>query len=159
MASSPAIHASVNRVALDRSTAQPRGSFAVVLEMVTIQLDGVQHFDPAKFIMGAGLRVSDLSLDDALAELLSVIAATPQLTDAVDTNMAGSVFAAFTSADGSTVVETAAVLAVICKLATERLWPATSADGAPHGGMHHLEGLILLPAPQGPPPAPPTLQH
>ena len=159
MASSPATHASVNSVALDRSTTQPLGSIAEVLKMVTIQRDGVQHFDPAKIITGAGERVSDLSLGDALAELLSVIAATPQPADAVDMKMTGSMFAAFTSAEGSTAAKPAAALAVICKLATEHLWPATSADEAPHGGIRHLEGLILLPAPQRPPPASSTPQH
>ena len=54
-------------------------------------------------------------------------------------------FAAFTSADGSTAVKTAAALAVICKLATECLWPATSTDGVPHGGMRKLDGFLLLP--------------
>ena len=127
--------------------------------MVRIQLDGVQHFDPAKIITGAGVRVSDLSLDDALARLLSAIAATLQSEDTVDMNMAGSMFAGFTSTDDSTVVQTAGGLAVICKLATKRLWPATSADGAPHGGMRHLEGLIFLVSRQGAPPASPTLQH
>ena len=58
-------------------------------------------------------------------------------------------FAAFTSADGSTAVKTAAALVVICKLATERLWPATSTDGVPHGGMRQLDGLLLLPIRQG----------
>ena len=116
--------------------------------MVTIQRDGVQHFDPSKIITGAGVRVSDLSIDDALAELLGAIATTPQSADAMDSNSTGSMFAAFTSADGSTAVKTAAALAVICKLATERLWPATSADGVPHGGMRHLDGLLLLPARQ-----------
>ena len=85
--------------------------------MVTIQCDGVQHFDPAKIITGAGVRVSDLSLNDALAEPLSAIAATPQSADAVDMNMTGSIYADFTSADGSTAVKTTAALAVICKLA------------------------------------------
>ena len=108
---------------------------------------------------GSGVRVSDLLLDDALAELLSAIAATPQSPEAVDTNMTDSMSAAFTSADGSIAVKTTAALAVICKLATERLWPATSADGASHGGMCHLEGLILLPTLRGPPPALPTPQH
>ena len=88
--------------------------------MVTIQHNGVQHFDPAKPITGAGVRVSDLSLEDALAELLSVIAATPQSADAVDMNMTGSMFTAFTIADGSTAVKTAATLAVIYKLPTKR---------------------------------------
>ncbi|CAM9630296.1 unnamed protein product [Ascophyllum nodosum] len=77
----------------------------------------------------------------------------------MDSNMTGSMFAAFTSADGSTAVKTAAALAVICKLATERLWPATSAEGAPHGGMRQLDGLILLPAHQGPRPASPGPQQ
>ena len=159
MASPPATEASVNRVVLDRATAQALSSFAEVLEMVTIQRDSVQHFDPAKIITGAGVRVSDLSVDDVLAELLSVIAATPQSADAVDSNMTGSMFANFTSADCSTAVKTSAALAVICKLATERLWPAMSANRATHGGMRHLNGLILLPARQGPPPASPTSQH
>ena len=108
MASSPATQASVKRVDLDRSAAQPLGLFAEDLEMVTIQRDGVQHFDPVKTITGAGICVSHLSLDDTLAELLSAIAATPQSVDAVDTNMTGFMFAAFTSADGSTTVKTAA---------------------------------------------------
>ena len=106
--------------------------------------------------MGAGVYVSDLSLNDALAELLSVITATPQ---SADMNMTCSMFAAFTSADSNTAVKTAVGLAVICKLVTERLWPVTSADGAPYGGMHHLERLILLPAPQGPPSATSTPRH
>ena len=159
MASLPATRASVSRVVLDRATAQPLSSFAEVLEMVTIQRDGVQHFDPTKIITGAGVRVSDLSLDDALAELLGANTTTLQSADAMDSNMIGSMFDAFTSADGSTAVKTAVALAVICKLATERLWPATSADGAPHGGMRHLDGLILLPARQGPPPASPGPQQ
>ena len=117
--------------------------------MVTAQRDGVQHFHPAKIITGAMVRVSDLSLDDALTELLSVIAAPPQWADAVDMNMTCSMFASFTNANGSTAVKTAAALAVICKRATEPLWPATLAGGAPHGGMRHLEGLILLPAYHG----------
>ena len=124
---------------LDKATAQPLSSFAEVLEMVTIQRDGVQHFDPSKIITGAGIRVSGLSLDDALAKLLGAIATTPPSADAMDSNMTGSMFAAFTSADGSTAVKTATALAAIFKLATERLWPATSADGAPHGGMRHLD--------------------
>ena len=128
MALSPATEASVYCMVLDRSAAQPFGAFADVLEMITIPRDGVQHFDPAKIIPGAGVRVSDLSLDDALAELFSTIVTTPQSVDAVDTNMMGSMFAAFTSADVSTAVKTATTLAVICKLATDRLWPATSAD-------------------------------
>ena len=144
---------------LDRATAQPLRSFAGVLEMFTIQCDVIQHFDPTKTITGAGARVSDLSLDDVLAELLSVIAATPQSADAVDSNMTGSIFAAFTSADSSTAVKTATALAAIFKLATERLWPATSAHGVPHDGMRNLDGLILLPARQGPRPASPTPQH
>ena len=159
MAPLPHIHASVNRVALDRATAQPLSSFAEVLEMITIQRDGVQHFDPSKIITGAGVRLSDLSIDDALAELLCAIATTPQSADAMDSNLAGSMFAAFTSADGSAAVKTAAALAVICKLATERLWPAPSADGAPHGGMRHLDVLLLLPARQGPHPASPGPQE
>ena len=73
--------------------------------------------------------------------------------------MTGSMFAAFTSPDGSPAVNTATALAVICKLATERLWPATSADGAHHGGKRHLGGLIILPACQGPPPASPAPQQ
>ena len=76
--------------------------------MVTIQRDGVQYFDPAKIITRAGVRVSDLSIDDALAELFGAIATTPQSTDAIDSNLTGSMFAAFTSADGSTAVKTAA---------------------------------------------------
>ena len=159
MASLPATQASANRMALARATAQPLISFAEVLEMVTIQRDGVQHFDLSKTITGARVRVSDLSLDDALAELLGAIATTPQSADAMDSSMTGSMFAAFTSADGSTAVKTAAALAVICKLATERLWPTMSADGAPHGGMGHLDGLILLPAGQGPYPASPGPQQ
>ena len=133
MASIPATQASVNRVALDRAMSQPLSTFAEVLEMVTIQRDGVQHFDPSKLTTGAGVRVSDLSIDDALAELLGAIAATPQSADAMDSNLTGSMFAAFTNADGSIAVKTAAALAVICKLATEHLWPATSTDGVPHG--------------------------
>ena len=112
MASSAVTHASVNRVALDRSAAQPLGSFAEVLEMVTIQRDGVHPFDPAKIIKGAGVHVSDLLLDDALAELLNVIASTTQSADAVDMNMIGFMFATFTSAGCSTAVKTAAALAV-----------------------------------------------
>ena len=157
MASIPATQASVNCVALDRAISQPL--FVEVLEMVTIQRDGVQLFDPAKIITGAGVRVSDLSIDDALAELLGAIATTPQSADAMDSNLTCSMFAAFTSADGSTAVKTAAALAVICKLATERLWPATSADGVPHGGMRHLDGLLLLPALQGIHPASPGPQQ
>ena len=152
MASLPATQASVNRVVLGRAMAQPFSSFAEVLEMVTIQRDGVQHFDPTKIITGAGVRVSDLSLDGALAELLGAIATTSQSADAMDSSMTGSMFAAFTNADGITAVKTAAALAVICKLATERLWPATSADGDSHGGMRHLDGLILLLTRQEPPP-------
>ena len=125
MASLPAIQALVNRVVLDRATAQPLSSFVEVLEIVTIQRDGVQHFDPTKIITGARLRVSDLSIDDVLAELLGVIATTPQSADAMDSNLTDSMFAVLTSADGSTAVKTAAALEVICKLATERLWPAT----------------------------------
>ena len=114
---------------LDRSAAQPLGSFAEILDMVTTQRDGIQHFDRAKITTGAGVRVGDLSFDDAIAKLLSAIAATPQSADAVDTNMTGSMFSAFTNADGSTAVKTVAALAVICKLVTERLWPAMSTDG------------------------------
>ena len=77
----------------------------------------------------------------------------------MDTNMTDSMFVAFTSVDGGIAVKTTAALSVIGKLATERLWPASSADGASHGGMCHLEGLILLPALRGPPLALPTLQH
>ena len=157
MASIPATQASVNCVALDRAMSQPL--FVEVLEMVTIQRDGVQLFDPAKIITGAGVRVSDLSIDDALGELLGAIATTPQSADAMDSNLTCSMFAAFTSEDGSTAVKTAAALAVICKLATERLWPATSADGVPHGGMRHLDGLLLLPALQGIHPASPGPQQ
>ena len=127
--------------------------------MVTLQRDGVQHFDPAKIITGAGVPVSDLSLDDALAEFLNAIATSPHSADVVYTNMTGSMFAAFTNADSSTAAKTAAALAVICKLATKCRWPATSADGAPHREMGHLEGLILLSNRQGPPPASPTPQH
>ena len=76
--------------------------------MVTIQRVGVQHFEPAKIITGAGVRVSDLSLDDALAELLKAIAATPQSADVVGMNMTGSMFASITSEDGSTAVKTTA---------------------------------------------------
>ena len=144
MAAIPASQESVNRVALDRTRSQPLNTFAKVREMVSIQRDGVQHFDPAKIITGAGVRVSDLSIDDALAELLGAIACTPQTADATDANLTGSMFAAFASADGSTAVKTAAAVAVICKLATERLWPATS-DGVPHGGMRKLDGFLLLP--------------
>ena len=118
---------------LDRSAAQPLASFAGVLKVVTIQRDGVQHFDRAKIVTRAGVRVSDLLFDDALAELLSTIAAMPQSADAVDTIMTGSMLAVLTSADGSTAVKIAAALVVICKLVTERLWPMTSADGAPYG--------------------------
>ena len=159
MASIPATQASVNRVVLDRSSAQSLSSFAEVLEMVTIQRDGVQHFDPSKIITRARARVNDLSIDDALAELLGAIATTPQSTDAMDSNLTGSMFAAFTSADCSTAVKTAAALAVICKVATARLWSATSADGAPHGGMRHVDGLLLLSARQGPHPASPGPQQ
>ena len=159
MASIPTTQALVNCVVLDRALSQPLSTFAEVLEMVTIQRDGVQHFDPSKIITGAEVRVSDRSTDDALTELLGAIATTPQLADAMESNLAGSMFAAFTSADGSTAVKTAAALAVICKLATERLWPATSADGVPHGGMRHLDGLLLLPAHQGLHPASPGPQQ
>ena len=138
---------------------QPLSTFAEVLELVTIQRDGVQHFDPAKIITGAGVRVSDFSIDDALAEFLGAIASTPQSADAMDANLTGSMFAAFTSADGSTAVKTAAALAVICKLATERLWPVTSTDGVPHGGMRHLYGFLLLPTRQGLHPASPSPQQ
>ena len=157
MAAIPASQESVNRVALDRTRSQPLNTFAEVREMVTIQRDGVQHFDPAKIITGAGVRVSDLSIDDALAELLGAIACTPQTADATDANLTGSMFAAFASADGSTAVKTAAAVAVICKLATERLWPATS-DGVPHGGMRKLDGFLLLPIRQRHP-APPSPQQ
>ena len=159
MASIPATQASVNRVALDRAMSQPLSTFAEVLELVTIQRDGVHHFDPAKIITGAGVRVSDLSIDDALDELLGAIASTPQSADAMDANLTGSMFVAFTSADGSTAVKTAAALAVICKLATERLWPVTSTDGVPHGGMRHLDGFLLLPTHQGLHPASPSPQQ
>ena len=159
MASIPATQASINRVALDRAMSQPLSTFAEVQELVTIQRDGVQHFDPAKIITGAGVRVNDLSIDDALAELLGAIACTPQSADATGANFTGSMFAAFKSADGSTAVKTAAALAVICKLATERLWPATSTDGVPHGGMRHLDGFLLLPTRQGIHPASPSPQQ
>ena len=149
MTSIPATQASVNSVALDRAMSQPLSTFAKVLKMITIQRDGVQHFDPAKIITGAGVRVSDLSIDDALTELLGAIANTPQSAGAMDSNLTGSTFAAFANADGSTAVKTAAALAVICKLAAERLWPATSTDGVPHGGMRYLDGLLLLPTRQG----------
>ena len=138
---------------------QPLSTFAEVLEMVTIQRDGVQHLNSAKVITGAGVRVSDLSIDDAFAELLGAIASPPQSADAMDSNLTGSMFAAFTRVDGSTPVKTAAALAVICKLATERLWPATSTDGVPHGGMRHFNGFLLLPARQGLQPAPPGPQQ
>ena len=159
MASIPATQASVNRVALDRAMSQPLSTFAEVLELVTIQRDGAQHFDPAKIITGAGVRVSDLSIDDALAELLGAIASTPQSADAMDANLTGSMFVAFTSADGSTAVKTAVALAVICKLATERLWPVTSTVGVPHGGMRHLDGFLLLPTHQGLHPVSPSPQQ
>ena len=136
-------------MALDKTRSQPLGTFAEVQELVTIQRDGVQHFDPAKTITGAEVRVSDLSIDDALAELLGALACTPQPADATDANLTGSMFAAFTSADGSTAVKTAEALAVICKLAAERLWPATSTDGVPHSGMRQLDGFLLLPTRQG----------
>ena len=90
---------------------------------------------------------------------LGAIATTPQSADAIASNLTGSMFAAITSADGSTAVKTAAALAVICKLATERLWPATSADGVPHGRMRHLKGFLLLPARQGLHPALPGPQQ
>ena len=135
MASIPATQTSVNRVALGRAMSQPLSTFAEVRKLVTIQRDGVQHFDPAKIITGAGVRVSDLSIDDAFAELLGAIACTPQSTDATDANLTGSMFATFTSADGSTAVKTAAALAVICKLATERLWSSTSTDGVAYGAQ------------------------
>ena len=77
----------------------------------------------------------------------------------MDSNLTGSMFAGYTSVDGSPAVKTAAALAVICKLATERLRPAKLADGAPHGGMRHLDGLLLLPARQGPHPASPDPQQ
>ena len=152
MAAIPATQESINRVALDRTMSQPR-------ELVPIQRDGVQHFDPAKIITGAGIRVSDLSIDDVLAELLGAIACTPQTADATDSNLTGSMFAAFASADGSTAVKTAAALAVICKLATERLWPATSTDGVPHDGMRKLDGFLLLPIRQRIHPASPSPQQ
>ena len=60
--------------------------------MVTIQRDGVQHFDPAKIITGAGVRVSDLSIDNALAELLGAIATTPQSADAMDSNLTARLY-------------------------------------------------------------------
>ena len=113
MAAIPASQESVNRVALDRTRSQPLNTFAEVREMVSIQRDGVQHFDPAKIITGAGVRVSDLSIDDALAELLGAIACTPPTADATDANLTGSMFAAFASADGCTAVKTAAAVAVI----------------------------------------------
>ena len=159
MAAIPATQESINRVALDRTMSQPLSTFAEVRELVTIQRDGVQHFDPAKIITGAGVRVSDLSIDDALAELLGAIACTPQTADATDANLTGSMFAAFASADRSTAVKMAAALAVICKLATERLWPATSTDGVPHGGMRKLDGLLLLPIRQRIHPASPSPQQ
>ena len=105
MVSSPATQASVDRVVLDRLVAQPLNSFAEVLEMVTIQRDSVQHFNPTKSITETGVRISKLPLDDALAEFLRAIATTPQSADVVDTNMTWSLFAAFTSADGSTAPE------------------------------------------------------
>ena len=77
----------------------------------------------------------------------------------MDANLTGSMFVAFTSADGSTAVKTAAVLAVICKLATERLWPVMSTDGVPHGGMRHIDGFLLLPTHQGLHPASPSPQQ
>ena len=159
MASIPATQTSVNRVALDRAMSQPLSTFAEELEMVTIQRDGVQHFDPAKIITEAGVRASDLLTDDVLAELLGAITSTPQSTDAMNSNLTDSLFAALTSADGSSAVKRAAALVVICKLATERLWPATSTDGVPHGGMRHLDGLLLLPARQGLHPTSPGLQQ
>ena len=159
MAVIPATQESINRVALDRTMSQPLSTFAEVRELVTIQRDGVQHFDPEKISTGAGVRVSDLSIDDTLAELLGAIACTPQTADATDANLTGSMFAAFANADGSTAVKTAAALAVICKLATERLWPATSTDGVPHGGMRKLDGLLLLPIPQRIHPASPSPQQ
>ena len=74
----------------------------------------------------------------------------------MNSSLTGSMFAAFTSsADGSTAVKTAAALAVMGKLATEHLWPATSADGVPHGRMRHLDGLLLLSDRQGLHPASP----
>ena len=159
MASIPATQASENRVALDRAISQPLSTFAEVRELAAIQRDGVPHFDPAKIITGAGVRVSDISIDDALTKLLGAIACTPQSADAADANLTGSMFAAFTSADGSTTVKTAAALAVICKLAMERLWPATPTDGVPHGGMRQLDGLLLLPIRQGIHPASPSPQQ
>ena len=159
MASISATQVSVNRVALDRTMSQTLTTFAEVLEMVTIQRDGVQHFDSAKIITGTGVCVSDLLIDDALAKLLGAITSTPRSADAMDSNLTGSMFAAFTSADGSSAVKRVAALVVTCKLATERLWPATSTDGVPHGGMRHLDGLLLLPARQGPHPASPGPQQ
>ena len=53
-------------------------------------------------------------------------------------------FVAFTSADGSMSVKTAAALAVICKLATE----SPTVECA-IGGMRHLDGFLLLPTRQG----------
>ena len=73
MASIPATQALVNRVVLDRARSQPLSTFAGVRELVTIQRDGVQHFDPAKIITGAGVRVSDLSIDDAPARQVRVV--------------------------------------------------------------------------------------
>jgi hypothetical protein len=168
MASIAATQASGNRVALDRALSQPLSTFAEVRELVSTQRDGVEHFNPAKIITGAGVRVSDLSIDDALAELLGAIACTPQSADATDANLTGSMFAAFTSAEGNTAAKTAAALAVTCKLAAERLWPETSTAGVPHGGMRKLDGFLLLPMrqgtqmapsspPQGKPQEPPTL--
>ena len=95
MASPQATQASVNRVVLDRATAQPLSSFTEVLEMVTIQRDGVQHLDLTKIITGAGVRIRDLSLEDALAELFGAITTTPQSADVMDSNMTGPMFAAF----------------------------------------------------------------
>ena len=58
---------------LDRARSQPLSTFAEVRELVMIQRDGVQHFDPAKIITGAGVRVSDLSIDDAPARQVRLI--------------------------------------------------------------------------------------
>ena len=96
----------------------------------------------------------------ACSEESSVLKRLPEETaDATDPNLTGSMFAAFASADGSTAVKTAAALAVICKLATERLWPATSTDGVPHGGMRKLDGFLLLPIRQRIHPASPSPQQ
>ena len=47
--------------------------FPEVRELVMIQRDGVQPFDPARIITGAGVRVSDLSIDNTPASQVRLI--------------------------------------------------------------------------------------